>query len=451
MATYNICDFGAIGDGETSDTSAIQQAIDTCYAGGGGQVLVPAGKRFRSGTIVLKSNVELHVERGAAILASGDPGDYPHRLHVTALENGRPDPQQPGLGMLITAERAEHVAITGGGVIDGGGQQFVAEDRRYIYRMQPWRPFTVFLLGCTDVTVRDITLRDGALWTLRLSGCDDVLIDGIRIHNDLKLPNSDGIDLDRCRNVRVVGCHIQAGDDCICLKTCHETAAWGDTCENIVVTGCTLISTSSALIIGAEARAPIRNVIFEGCVIRGSHRGLAIHLSEEADVENVIFANMIVETRLFDDAWWGRGEPIYIVALPWTEQHSVGRIRHVRCSNVLCRSENGVLIYGWAAGQIEDLVLENIRVELDRWTSWPGGRQDLRPTPGEGLPVLPTNGFFVKNATGVTLRNCEVVWGARRPDYFRHALATEGVEGLTVEHLRGESAHPDRFPAIAHT
>jgi polygalacturonase len=366
MPIYNILDFGATGDGATKDTTAIQAAVDACTASGGGRVLVPAGKTYRSGTIVLKSNVELYLERGATITASPDPADYPVRVGVGALSAGELRQDEPGFSMLITADRAENIAVTGGGVIDGGGRFYVDEDQKYIYRMKPWRPFTVFLLGCHNVTFSDVVLRDGALWTLRLSGCKDVLIQGIRIDNDLKLPNNDGIDLDRCCNVRIVGCHIVSGDDCICLKTCQETAAWGTTCENIVVTGCTLVSTSSALIIGAECRQPMRNVIFDSCVIRSSHRGLAIHLSEESDIENVLFSNMIVETRIFHEKWWGRGEPIYITAIPWTVDRGIGHVRQIRFNNVLAHS----------------------------------------------------------------------------------ALSLENVEGLTLENFKGESADPDRFPAM---
>ena len=392
-----------------------------------------------AGTIALRTNVELYIERGATLLASGNPADYTPRLtsrHYMAF---------------ITADDADNIAIAGGGVIDGGGQQFIASVLPHIYRMRNERPFTLFLLGCTNVTLRDVVIRDGALWTVRLSGCEDVVIRGIRILNDLKLPNDDAIDLDRCRNVHVSDCHIESGDDCICLKACEETAGMGN-CENITVTGCTLMSTSCALIIGCECRAPMRNVIFDSCVIRSSHRGLGIHLSEESDVENVLFSNMIVETRLFHDDWWGRAEPIYVTAIPWTAQHKIGRVRHIRFSNVLCRSENGVFIQGWDRGLIEDILLDNVRVEIDKWSKWPGGRQDIRPCPGDnmgdGLLEHPTAGFFIKQARNVTLRNCEVVWGTTRPDYFRHALESHDVDNLVLENFRGDAAHPEQYTPI---
>ena len=447
MATYNVLDYGAVGDGKSNDASAIQGAIEACTAAGGGTVLVPAGKIYFTGALALKSNVELHVERGAVIQGSDRYADYTYRFNVGALSGGTVSAEQPGMGMLVTAQGAENIAITGGGVIDGGGRYFIEDPGQYIYQMPQQRPFTIFLIGCKKVTFRDITLRDGALWTLRLSGCQDVLIHGIHIDNDLRLPNNDGIDLDRCQNVRISDCHIVSGDDCICLKACQETEGYGP-CENITVTGCTLVSTSSALILGAECREPIRNVIFDACVIRSSHRGLAVHLSEESDIENVLFSNMIVETRIFHERWWGRGEPIYISAIPWTENHKIGHVRHVRFVNVLCRSENGAFIQGWEPGLIDDILLENVRIELDKWSHWPGGQQDIRPAPGEGLFEHPTAGFYFKNARNITVRNCQVSWAPNLPEYYGHALESHQVDNLVLENFRGAAAHPERDEAL---
>ncbi|MDH5440017.1 MAG: glycosyl hydrolase family 28 protein [Candidatus Bathyarchaeota archaeon] len=432
---YNVCDFGAVGDGKTNDSAAIQKAIEECSEAGGGRVLVPAGRIYLTGTFLLKSNVEFCIERGATVAASGNWDDY------TTSQTKRQ------YRTLIASEHASDISITGGGVIDGGGRLFVETVTPYIYRMRRRRPFTMFLIGCNNVTIRDVVFRDGALWTVRLSGCEDVVIHGVRILNDLKLPNNDAIDLDRCRNVRISDCNIESGDDCIVLKTCKETAEYGP-CENITVTGCTLMSTSAALIIGCEARSVMRNVVFDSCVISSSHRGLAIHLSEESDVENVIFSNMIVETRLFHEDWWGRAEPIYITAIPWTSQHKIGHVRHVRFSNILCRSENGVFIQGWEKNLVDDILLENVRVEVDKWSKWPGGRQDIRPCPGEGLLEHPTSGFYIKNAQNVTLRNCEVVWGDHRPDYFHHALECHNVDNLKLENFEGNAAHPGKYQAI---
>lgn len=447
MSVYNIRDFGAVGDGVTLDTAAIQRAIDACGAAGGGRVLVPAKGVYLSGTFTMRSHVELYIERGAVIEASGNLADYQY-VQTAESHKGVGYPNLRESVTFIAANDCEDIAFSGGGVIDGGGRKFIVEDLPHIYRMQPQRPFTAVLIGCTNVTFQDVVVRDGAMWTLRLSGCEDVLIQGIRILNDLKLPNSDGIDIDQCRNVRIANCHIVAGDDCICMKAAANAGPFG-ACENITVTGCTLVSTSTALMIGCEAFAPMRNIIFDSCVIQSSNRGLGIHHSHDSIIENVIFSNMIVETRLFHEAWWGRSEPIYICAMPWTPDVQMGKVRGVRFSNILCKGENGVFVYGWQQDTLQDIVFENVRVELNKWTKIPAGLQDLRPFEGgEAMPEYPTSGFLIRNAVGVTLRNCEVVWGENCPEAYHHALEAIQVEGLHLENFKGESAHPERYPAI---
>jgi hypothetical protein len=444
MSIYNVLDYGAVGDNETNDAPAIQQAIDACTAAGGGRVLVPAGRTYLCGQITLKANVDFHVEPGAVVLQSGDRSWFPDT-------RGR-------RRYFIGAEGAPSVSFTGHGRIDGNGLLYMAEEQEYIYVAGRGRLHMFYLTGCNNLTFRDITISNAAMWTVRIAGCDGVVFNGVSILNDQKVPNNDGIDIDSCRNVRISDCHIIAGDDAIVLKAMPGIAQEFGACENIVVSNCTLSSTSSALIIGCEAHAPIRNVTFDNCVVSSSHRGLAIHLSQGCDVENVLFSNMIVETRMFYPKWWGRGEPIYVTAIPWTKDDTVGAVRHVRFANVLCHSENGVFIYGWQPDRIEDLVLENVRVEIDHWSRWPAGQHDIRPYPqdeggsgpvGSGVYDYPTAGFFLKNATGVTVRNCEVVWNeANRQEQWRHALESHGVIDLRLENFRGESARPDKYDAL---
>jgi len=439
MAIHDIRQHGAVGDGVINDAAAIQSAIDACAGAGGGTVLVPAGSTYRTGSIELRSHVELHVERGAVLAGSADPADYTARLEVGALSAGVVNAANDAALMLITARDATDVAITGAGTIDGAGQHFISEDLGTIYRCPNQRPFTVFLIGCERVTMRDIRLQDAALWCVRLSGCENVLIHGITIDTDVKYPNADGIDLDRCRRVRISDCDISSGDDGISLKTCEEFERYGPT-RDVVITNCTICSTSTAVVVGVDATDDIRDVVVSNCVIRSSNRGLAVNLGQQGNFSNILFTDCIVETRFFDRGWWGHGEPIYVNVGAWHD--TVGRLRNVRFRNVLARSENGAYIAADAPGLIEGVVLEGVRIEIDRWTRWPGAEYDRRPTEtGPAIYAHPTAGIFVATATDVTIRNCEVVWASRH-DSFAHAVEAVDVTGLVIEGLRGTAAHP---------
>lgn len=457
MSIVNVLDTGAKGDGKTLDTGAMQAAIDWVHENGGGTVIIPGGHKFLCGTIRLKSFVDFHLEPGSTLLASTSQDDYAHSTS----------------SCLIEAVRAEHVSITGFGCIDGRSSSFVAQDLGYIFKPTAWRPGLVFLLDCTRLTLRDVTFTSSPHWTVHPVGCEDVLINGIHIYNSLKMPNCDGIDPDHCRNVRISDCHIQCADDCIVVK---NTAPFADrgTCSDIAITGCTLMCTATAVKIGTETVTDVQNVTVSACTIKSSSRGLGIQLRDQGHVRNVIVTNCTIETRVFDDPYWGKAEPIHISAVhrfsgdpgfgppEWNPENKLGTIKHVLFSNILCHSENGVFIAGEPDIPIENIVLRNIVLEIDKWTKWPGGRHDRRPMDGPshalrggktvpGVTEHPSCGVFIEHARDIELDGVQVVWGEDLPAYYTHALEAHHAPGLRITHFRGEAAHPDRDEAIVVT
>ncbi|MBR6314157.1 MAG: right-handed parallel beta-helix repeat-containing protein, partial [Clostridia bacterium] len=355
---YNVLIAGAVGDGIADDTAALQHALDVCHDNGGGRVILPGGHTFLSRSLFLRPNVDLHLQRGATLRATGDLDGYfrPNEQindPKTALI-GNPVTGKPSFVFLYGFE-AHGCAVSGDGTIDCNGHAFVKrKDRYYVTGDFYPRPTAIYVEHSNHITFRDFTVKDAPFWTLHPAGCDDVLIDRIRILNDLDVANSDGIDPDHCSNVRILGCHIECADDCICLKTSKGNAEYGP-CENIIIQGCTLISTSAAVKIGTEGVGDFRNVLVSDCIISRSNRALSIQIRDGGNVENVSYQNIIIETRRFCPDWWGTAEPIVLTTFDRDENTKSGSIRNIRFFNVSATGENGILIHGNEQNPIENV------------------------------------------------------------------------------------------------
>jgi polygalacturonase len=440
-----VTDFGKLGDDVLANTAIVQRAIDACSAAGGGQVVVPSGTDATVATIELRSHTELHLERGALLRASPHHADF--RVLVPFPVNLEPGKPLPPLGAMVFADGAEDIAITGPGILDGNGSAYIRERGPEIYVCPHQRPFTVHLKNCRRAVMRDLTIREGAFWTVRLLGCDDVLVDAIHILNDRLMPNNDGIDVDRSRNVRITACDIRAGDDCISLKTSPD--GWGvdSPCENVIITGCNLSSRSGGVMLGCDATSAVRDVVVDSCVIKDTHRGLGVRLSLEGSMEHILFSNIIIETRMDDEHWWGRSEPIAISSVRWNAQRQVGVVRDVHFTNILCRGENGVMVYAEEPDKLKGIEFDRVQVFIDKTTKYPAGHQDLRPKPTDPLPEFATSGFMLRNAADVTFRNCSVTWGEHRDPAYHSALDAENCPNLSANGLTGDSADPAHYAA----
>jgi len=456
MTMFNIIDFGANGDGLTDNATAIQQAIDACSEQGGGMVYIPAGT-FMTGPFNLKSNVEFHVSASGTVLANPDERVYTQSAFKENYGEG---------SIWIGGKDAVNVCISGQGTIDGNGPTFMGPEEKAAYVLKEFdvfdrRPHLFTPINFKNLIIKDVTFRNSAYWCLHLVGCTDVVIHGIKILNNLKIRNSDGIDPDHCRNVRISDCYIESGDDCICPKTRREYEEYGPT-ENITVTNCIMTSTSCSIKLGSENMDAIRNVVFSNCIIRNSNRGIGIQNRDEGIVENILFNNIIIEGRLFDDVWWGKAEPIYVTAYkrqPGNTRDAnwrfakgqitgnVGMVRNILFSNIMADSENGVYI-GGEKGKIENIKLRNVQLTIDKITGFEGGIYDLRPSDTVGLLNTHTVGFYLDNAKNIVLQDCSVGWGANKPSYFGSALYASEIEELTINNLDGEAAFPDQMEPI---
>ena len=415
---YNVCQYGAVGNGKADDAIAIQKAIDLCSVEGGGQVLLPANHTFLAGSIQLKSNVNLHIEANATLLANPDESIY----HLSAFGANE------GEGMMwLYANDAENISITGVGTISGNGVAFMGAELEDSYELKPVttfdpRPHVLTLTGVRNLIVRDVTIRDGAYWTLHLVGCDGAVIDGINLLNNLKIRNGDGIDVDHSRNVRIANCHITSGDDCICLKNRRETEKYGS-CHDIVVTNCVMTSRSCAIKIGSENMDSIYNVLFDNCIIKASNRGLGIQNRDEGTVTDVVFSNILLDCRLWSDVWWGKAEPIYVTSYPRANgnhkdanwrfpkgqvEGRCGQVERIFFHNIIATSENGCFIGGDTSDKVRDIHLSNVTLYLNDSPLYKNGVYDKRPCRGEGFIVDKVYGLYVEKATNVITDNFQV-------------------------------------------
>ena len=443
MMDYNVLIMGAAGDGVTDDTAALQRALDVCSENGGGRVVLPGSRTYSSRSLFLRPGVELHLQRGAVLKATSDLDGYfrPNEQindPKTALI-GNPVTGKPSF-VFLYGFAAHGCAITGDGTIDLNGHAFLyRKDRYYVTGDFYPRPTGIYVEQSDHITFRDFTVKDAPFWTLHPAGCNDVLIDRIRILNDLDVANSDGIDPDHCSNVRILGCHIECADDCICLKTTKGNAEYGP-CENIIIQGCTLISTSAAIKIGTEGVGDFSNILVSDCIISRSNRGLSIQIRDGGNVENVSYQNIIIETRRFCPDWWGTAEPIVLTTFDRDENTASGHIRHIRFSNITTDGENGILIHGNESNRIEDVQFRHCSIRLNKTSKWPCGLYDLRPCLQHGVEPMQNAGCLIRYADGVSLKDVAFSWGNVCDDY-RHAIDAACTENLQLEQVTGTGAH----------
>ncbi|MFO8006860.1 MAG: glycosyl hydrolase family 28 protein [Candidatus Brocadiia bacterium] len=469
---YDVTDFGALVDASAVCTQAVQEAIDACHRHGGGVVLVPAGE-YVTGTLQLRSHVNLHLLPGARLRGSTNLEDY-RAVRSGGWRRG-----------LIFAENAEDVSITGAGEINGSGSEFMDWDR---YRDTPdydaaftrqgagfpspqgmtgdgpvdfdGRPgMLIVLVDCENVAVRNVTLADSPVWTMRIGSCDDVRVSGITIRNNLAVANSDGVHVTGSRNVRISDCDLRCGDDAVCV-TGFDNAPWRSDAdadlsarrgyhdgpsENVVVTNCVLRSRSSGVRIGYGARG-VRDCVVQNLTIYDSNRGLGVFARDAGSIENILFSNVTIRTRLMDGNWWGKGEPIHVSAVPREGQDELGRIRNVRFRDVIAQGEAGIVLYGSAGSPLEDIALEGVQVTVSpgEQSSRFGGNFDLRPAARMEQAIFRHDipGIYAQHADRLALRRCSVRWDGEPPSYCSHALELRNVRELSLEDFRGRHAFP---------
>ncbi|MBW7866269.1 MAG: glycoside hydrolase family 28 protein [Candidatus Hydrogenedentes bacterium] len=413
---YEVGDYGAVADGATLCTEAVQKAIDDCSANGGGTVRFGAGT-YVSGTLVLKTGVTLNLPAGCILAGSENLDDYPVKVpEFRSYTDNYTDKS------LIYAEKAERIGISGEGALDGRGRAFEGEYKK--------RPYMIRFIECREVTVTGVTLRDSPMWVQHYLACDRVRIHGITVRSHVN-KNNDGIDIDCCSNVVISDCDIASGDDAIVLKSTADRP-----CKNITVTNCIVSSLCNGLKMGTESNGGFENIAISNCVVHDTRlSGLALEMVDGGVMDRVVVSNISMS---------GVGAPIFVRlgnrARPFQKdgkKPGIGVMRNITITNIEARGADmtGCAVSGIPEKRIENLTLSNIRL------SFPGGgkRTDATRAISE-LPdkypehlmfgVLPAYGFFCRHVDGLNLDNVTV---QLEGEDERHALVLDDVENAVIE------------------
>jgi len=356
--TLAITDRGAVPG--VLATAAIQACIDELAQRGGGSVLLPPGI-WISGTIELRSGITLHLDPSAVLQASTDLAHY-RDLSAAHATDGNKD-RQPF--HLLVADGCERVVITGGGTIDGlGGPAWWDEPRPgwpwWREKRQRVSPL-LEIRASRQITISDVVIRNSPGWTVHLFCCDEVRLRGVTVENHVYGPNTDGFDINGCRDVFVSDCKLTCGDDAIIIKATRDARS----CERIVITNCIVRSNCIGYGIGCECASGVRQVTISNCVAHATMRMFAIGMWEGGTVEDVTVTNLVGDTI----CELGMERPIHLdlkqhppEAPTSHDPDVIGRVRNITITNVVARTRGRILLTAQDGAWLDNVVLRDIRL-----------------------------------------------------------------------------------------
>lgn len=413
--TYNITNYGAIGDGKTMSTVSIQKAIDEAHHNGGGTVVVPEGE-FVTGTIYFKDDVILHLNKNAVLIGSPFLKDYP----INELTTFRSYTERYTKKALIYAEAAENIGITGQGTIYGNSyaREFMEAERGKD------KPAGIRLVSCKNVTVQGVTISSAGLWLQHYLNCTNLDIQGITAINHGHFTN-DGLNIDGCRNVTIKDVYIDSHDDALVFKSTGPAK-----CENVFVRNCVLKSHCHGLKFGTETTAGFKNVDIANIDILPSDSlhfktgklwrvitGVAMEITDGGQMENVTIKNLRADSVY---------APIFIKlgnrARKYKEDIPVpepGSIHGVTLSNfhITDAGKFSSSVTGFPGHTVKNIIMENIYIE---YNEVPDSSElfDEVPENEERYPeitmftkgmdkrhYLPSHGLFIRHVDGLILKN----------------------------------------------
>jgi len=358
---FDILDYGAIGDGKTLNTEAIQKTIDACHDSGGGQVIISGGN-YVTGTIKLYSNIDFHIEANGILSASTDGKDYPD----FPCDEWNTEYAPRGTSRcIIYAGYCENISITGMGTIDCMGSHFCDKKiepdgrERYVRNTDILPARMIFIMGCTNVRLEDFTMKEMAGgWGCWINDSQYVTAEKVKMYCNPMYPNSDGIHVNCSCDITISNCIIHSGDDSIIVRANTKTLKISRVCERVIVKGCVLSSIHHAVRIAWRNDGTIRNCTFSDLVITDTRQGLTIELPDHSsptdfggnhtEVNNLVFNNIVFD-RVTEN-------PVKIYVHP---ENLYGAFRNISFSNIISTSGRFPVIVGREDAVIRDITFSN--------------------------------------------------------------------------------------------
>jgi polygalacturonase len=461
--SFNVRDFGAMGDGATIDTPAINRTIDAAAGAGGGNVIFPAGQ-YLCYTIRLKSHISLQLEAGAIIVAAEVPKE--------GTPSGGYDPAGPPQpweayqdfghnhwpNSLIYGESLEGVSIYGPGLIWGKGLSRGERDELPRAESPGVGNKAIALKNCRNVVLRDLSILMGGHFAVLLTGTDNVVIDGLTIDT-----NRDGIDIDCCRNVRVANCVVNSPwDDAICPKSSFALGYARPT-ENVTITNCyvtgiyefgSLLSgkfvqknysdvrkSVGRIKCGTESNGGFKKITITNCILEGC-RGFALETVDGGIIEDITVSNITMRGVIHSPLFLRLGK-----RMRGPKGVKPGYIQRILFSNIVSSgavAQYPSILAGESDAPIEDIKFDNLYLEqlgggTEEWAALqPPEKPDGYPE-ADMFGTLPASGFFLRHARNIELSNVEIA--AIETD-ARPAIWAEDVDGLDVFRLRAPRNAP---------
>ena len=388
-----VCDaraFGAKGDGATKDTLALQSAIDSCTAKGGGTVLLTSGT-YLTGPLVLKSRITLEVQPGAMLLGSQDHADYPRMEEL----------REPAVQPLISASHADHITLRGGGIIDGAGQPWWADvtSHRHLPDFSPaLRPRLILFDHCSHIRIEGITVQNSPSWQIVLYNTSDVLIRNGKILAPARSPNTDGIDPFSSHHVRIEHMTIDTGDDNIAIKSGQPGSPGPDDPSTAIVIRDCIFLHGHGLSIGSEIAGGVQNVRAANIAFNGTTNGVRIKSGRDrgGDIGRFTFRNLTmtnVGTPILVTAYYGQRRDAS--AAPQSVTRLTPRFHDIRIAHLTATgAKQAGIIEGLPESPITALTLSDVQIDAQRGITVRDATihlQNLHVTATDGKPIVPLN------------------------------------------------------------